>query len=176
VTQAIAFGKDKEPPAPAPFEITDGISGTNWAVLRYPEQTASVAVRRRGEKQVERMKLSGKGVVLFKGLIFSKGEKGGLSLELSGLEPGKTYDLALFGMGFMGARLEGSQEVNLSASDNPDATETIDMSETGGGAHFFVYEYVAPSDGTLTVDLKNSETNMSGGSIRLCAFLNYRVK
>jgi len=174
VTQAIAFGMDKEQPAPSPFEITDRTSGENWMVLRYPEQTASVVVTRRPDLLADRDNVAGAGKVLLRGRIIPDRGQGGLSIELSGLEPGRKYHLVLFGVAVIAPEAAGRNLVSACGSDAPEVTEAID--KNGGGNRFFVYEYTAPSDGVFEISLENGEANEVSGVVRLCAFLNYRVE
>lgn len=172
VTHAVAFGIDAEPSPPPPFEITKRISGDNWSVWTYPEHAASVEVTRRGEQVLSYVKVEGDGAALVQGRIIPKGKNKGLSLELTGLEPGKKYRLALFGPAILAeAARAGGQKIQITASDAPDKPELIGTGATDG--KFFVYEYTAPDDGALKLDFENADENNRVGVIRLCSFLNY---
>jgi len=171
-THAIAFGIEAEPDPPPPFEITKKISGDNWAVWTYPEHAASVEVTRRSEQILDTVKVEGSGAALLKGRIVPKGKNKGLSLELTGLEPGKKYNLALFGLAILAnAAIPGGPKVSASASDVPDKQEILTLA--GGDGKYLVYEYIAPEDGTLKIDFENANTEHEIGVVRFCSFLNY---
>lgn len=169
VTHAIAFGIDAEPPVPAPFARTNKISGEKWSVWKYPEHKPAVIVDRRPESLLNSIKVGEESFCLLQGRILPKGKSGGLSLEISGLEPGRNYSLALFGPGF--ATVGGSL-LKVIASDAPDQPEELKASPTGAKA-FFVYDYTAPSNGQLTVSFESDASNKGPQIVRFCAFFNY---
>lgn len=171
-THAVVFGIETEPAPPAPFEITKRISGDNWSVWTCPDHSASVEVTRRSEQILDSVKVAGNGATLLKGRIIPKGKNKGLSLELTGLEPGKKYSLSLFGIAILAnATIPGGPIVNVTASDVPDKLETLALA--GGDGKYFVYDYTAPEDGALKLDFENANTEHDIGVIRFCAFLNY---
>lgn len=171
-THAVVFGIETEPPPPPPFEITKRISGENWSVWTFPDHSASVAVTRRSEQILDYVKVGGRGAVLLRGRIVPKGKSKGLSLELTGLEPGKKYSLAVFGLAILAnAFPPGGPKINVTASDAPDKPESLALG--GGDAKYFVYDYTAPEDGALKIDFENANTEHNIGVVRACAFLNF---
>lgn len=174
VTHAVAFGIELEPPVPAPFEITKNISGENWAVWRMPEHTASAAVGRRSQAVLDSISVGGEGASLLRGQICPTGPRAGLAIELSGLEPGKNYTLALFGLGFSVWSQGAKFQVEASASDAAGQREVLGLQSQS--ARILVYEYTAPSDGQITVSFETSESDPNSKTLRLCAFLNHRVE
>lgn len=171
-THAVAFGIETDPAPPPPFEITKRISGENWSVWTYPEHAAAVEVTRRPEQILDSVKVKDSGAVLLKGRIIPKGKNQGLSIELTGLEPGKKYNLAMFGLAILGNNnIPGGQKIKVTASDAPDSPETL--VPASGGGKYFVYEYTAPEDGTLKIDFENANTEQNTGVVRICAFYNY---
>lgn len=171
-THAVVFGIEIEPAPPPPFEITKRISGDNWSVWTYPEHAASVEVTRRSEQILDSVKVEGKGVRLLQGRIIPKGKSKGLSLELTGLEPGKKYNLAVFGLAILASSFPpGGPKIKATVSDAPDTPEILALG--GSDAKYFVYNYTAPEDGQLKIDFENANTEHEIGVIRFCAFLNY---
>lgn len=173
VTHALAFGLDTEPPVPAPFEVTKKISGENWSVWQAPEHTATVVVARCLESIVSHPNFTarGEGAALIRGRILPKGKNGWLTLELKGLEPGRPYRLALFGLALY---TTGSAQVNVTSSDAPDQVATL--SQRPNAMQYFVYEYTAPPDGELSLTFAGDGSNPEIRLIKLSAFLNYRVE
>jgi len=170
-THAIAFGVEAAPAPPPPFEITKLISGENWSVWTYPEHAAAVEVTRRSEQILDSVKVKGSGAVLLKGRITPKGKNQGLSIELTGLEPGKKYNLAMFGLAILANQnIPGGQKVKATGSDAPDRPETLALA---GDGKYFVYGYTAPEDGTLKIDFENANAEQNTGVVRICAFYNY---
>jgi len=126
---------------------------------------------------MDALKVGEKGEILLRGSAMPKGNPGGLSLELSGLEPGHNYNLVLFGAGFSARMADDPRDITpqlkVGVSDAPDQSETLKV--TGRKGHFFVYSYTSPPDGQLVVSLENGNPDQRPRSIRLSAFLNYRV-
>ncbi|TSA37555.1 MAG: hypothetical protein D4R65_00400 [Verrucomicrobiaceae bacterium] len=174
VTHAVVFGIETEPAPPPPFEITKRIAGDNWSVWTYPEHAASVEVTRRPEKLLDSVKMEGSSAALLQGRIVPKGKNKGLSLELTGLQPGKNYNLVLFGPQILiPDSTPGGKKITATASDTPDKPEVLTV--TGDSGKYFVYAYTAPDDGQLKIDLENANTEHEIGIARLCAFMNYSV-
>ncbi len=174
VTHAVAFGIETEPSPPTPFEITKRISGDNWSVWTYPEHAASVEVTRRGEQMLDAVKVGGSGAALVRGRIVPKGKNKGLSLELTGLEPGKKYRLVVFGPQILGpSGTSGGPKIKATASDAPDTPEILATMVNDG--KYFAYDYTAPEDGGLKVDFESGNTEHAIGVIRFCAFLNFAL-
>lgn len=171
-THAVVFGVETEPAPPPPFEITKKISGDNWSVWTYPEHAASVEVTRRSEQVLDSVKVEGSGAAILQGRIIPKGKNKGLSLEMTGLDPGKKYSLVVFGLQILTHEIPpGGRKINTTASDAPDKAEPLAVD--GSDGKYFVYDYTAPDDGTLKIDFENANTEHNIGVIRFCAFLNY---
>lgn len=172
-THAISFGIDATPPPPAPFVITKKISGENWAVWKAPEHTQELAVSRRPDELLSTKSVSAKGAgaALIRGRLMSKTKTGWLTLELTGLTPGAKYNLAVFGLVVFST---GPTKIEAIASDAPDKPESLPQS--GSDSHYFLYEYIAPPDGTLSITFTGDETNPDIRVMRLCAFLNVTAK
>jgi len=173
VTHAIAFGIDAEPPVPAPFQMTDKISGENWAVSLYPDLTTAVAVTRRPQELLAAIKVKGEGEALLRGRIAAKGKSGGLSLELSGLEAGHKYDLVFFGLAFVTNAAPGKRLVKVGASDVSGGPEVRLLKGDGDG--YYVYEYTAPPGGQFTISFEGDGSDPDVRLLRLCGFFNYRI-
>lgn len=169
VTHAIAFGIDPDPPVPEPFVRTDKISGEKWSVWIYPGHEPTVCVDRRPDYVLRAIKVKGEWAFLLQGRLIPKNRPGGLSLELSGLEPGRHYSLALFGLGFA----TSGPLLKVVASDAPDQSEEFKPA-SAEGKEFFVYDYTAPPNGKLAVFLESAESNKGPQIVRLSAFLNCR--
>jgi len=195
VTHAIAFGIATEPPTPAPYERTKEISGEKWMARKFPDLTGKLEVDDRNSVVLRGVSGKDDGLALLRGRIFPKG-RGGLSLELSGLEPGHNYSLTIFGLGFA---TPGGKVMACAASDAPGQVENFKTKQAGDDA-FMVYDYTAPADGKLAVTFEsaegtavqgkgqsragktNKEGNMGEGDgensqvVRFCAFLNQKAE
>lgn len=173
-THAIAFGIDMDPPAPAPFVITNKTSGENWSVWKAPEHNQEIAVSRRPDEITQTKSVSAKGesAALIRGRILSKGKSGWLTLELTGLQPGVKYKLDIFGLVLFTNK---PAQIKATASDAPDKPEFLDQKK-GYGAQYYQYEYTAPPGGDLSVTFAGDEADPDTRLIRMCAFLNARAE
>lgn len=182
VTHAIAFGVPSETPVMAPFLLTNKIFGQTWSVWTYPDHTKMLGVARISEGHKDAMRVGGEGATLLHGRIGPKGKdtKGaglGLSLELTGLEPGHAYNIALFGLGLSGSRDNQGRDkhqVDVSSSDPTDQPQMLDWDNGPLRAQprFVVYEYTAPENGQISFTFKSPEGDRN---VRLAAFMNFRV-
>lgn len=177
-THAVAFGIQADPPVMAPFQITNKIAGETWSVWRHPDHTKMVVVSVYGQGRLDIMRVGGEGASILRGFVIPRGKEqgAGLSLELTGLEPGHSYNLALFGLGLSASRDAGKEknEINITTSDSSDQPPSLDweMKQGRKEPRFLVYEYVAPENGQLKVSFKSPEGDRR---VRLGAFLNFRV-
>jgi len=181
VTHAIAFGPPANASVIAPFLLTNKIFGQTWSVWTYPGHTKMVGVGSRTEGHKDAMRVGGDAASLVHGYITKgkgKQEGGvGLSLELTGLEPGHAYNIALFGLGLSADHdTQGKEkhQIEGSASDAADQPQTLDwdLGPLRKQPRFLVYEYTAPENGQISLFFKSSEGDRS---VRLAAFMNFRV-
>lgn len=182
VTHALAFGIPSETPVMAPFLLTNKIFGQTWSVWTYPGHTKSVGIFRIGEGHKDAMRVGGEAATLLHGRIGPKGkdlQEGGvgLSLELTGLEPGHAYNIAFFGLGLSVDRdVQGREQrqMEVSSSDAPDQRQMLDWDNLRLRAQpkFVVYEYTAPENGQVAFNFKSPDGERH---IRFGAFINFRV-
>lgn len=182
VTHAIAFGVPPNTVVMAPFLLTNKIFGQTWSVWTSPDHTKKLGVSRISEGHKDAMRVGGEGATLLHGRISPKGkdikEGGlGLSLELTGLEPGHAYNIAFFGLGMSVDRdVQGKDkhQMDVSSSDAPDQPQILDWDNGPLRAQpkFAVYEYTAPENGQISITFKSPEGDRT---VRFAAFMNFRV-
>ncbi|TSA32267.1 MAG: hypothetical protein D4R65_09635 [Verrucomicrobiaceae bacterium] len=180
VTHAIAFGPPANAPVMPPFLLTNKIFGQTWSVWTHPDHTKMVAVGRMSEGHKDALRLGGEGASLVHGHIVPRGagQAGkGISLELTGLEPGHAYNIALFGLGLSVDRdTQGKDkhQIEVSASDAADQPQTLDwdLGPLRNQPKFLVYEYTAPENGQISLFFKCPEGDRS---VRFSSFMNFRV-
>lgn len=182
VTHAIAFSPPKEAPIPSPFLSTNKIFGQTWAVSREPGHTKMLGVLPTAQGRMDNLRVGGEGMALLRGRVCPRGkeqEKGGagLSLELTGLEPGHVYNLFLMGLGLSADRDSPGREnhqINVSSSDAPDQWQMLDadVGPLRNKPKFVVCEYTAPENGGITFFFKSADEKRN---VQLAAFMNFRA-
>jgi len=150
-----------------PFFSLTRFSGQTWSVWTYPDHTKMVGVGRMAEGRKDALRVGGEGASLVHGHIAPRGkdkQEGGvgLTLELTGLEPGHAYNIAFFGLGLSVDRdIQGKEkhQMDVSSSDAPDQPQMLDWDNgpLRNQPRFVVYEYTAPENGQISFTFKSPE-------------------
>lgn len=136
------------------------VTGNNWELSSIPSETKNVWVVSLPADQ--KYQITGAGKSLVENMVTSRNKAEGLRIELSGLEPGRSFRLFFFNIG---SDYKSTKRVStVTASDEPDNAQPLDLNPKNvdaGNGYLWAYSYKAPKSGTLVVDFAQEDGDVS---------------